>query len=331
VGGRAPDRTLGDGAGGSGGNASSIAEAVGAGVSAVFAKSEARGGSAGERFSEPGRDGDADARAHATGLGEATAWALARTDWPVSTSTPPPTAGVASARAAAHGASGSARAEAVAGSLGQLRAQSEALVASRRETGAYVARGVALADAPSAPDLHGSALLVGSPLAADVDAARAGNAALDALFEDEESATALALGSWHGLGDGDGPLLLSSELQIAFDEDQASRGLFLAAFGTSVVGDGFGGLDFSLEKNGLLLDVWSFDTTAELLAFFDDSLFALGAGWLDDDTLVARFDLEVTGETRVGMGFAFVQAVPEPGSAVLLAFGLLLLARRRRA
>jgi len=317
--------------GGVGGDALATATAAGGGTATVRAVAEAVGGPAGGGSVSPGRGGAALAQASASGLGEVRAEAVAEGGLDHIEALRRGGFGAASARAIAQGAAGSVVAEArasVRGS-GRHRARSEADVTSHRETAAALVFGGALSMAPSDPALHGNAFLVVSPLTADVAAARADNGALDALFAGAGNPSALALGRWEGEGDTDGPLSLTSELEIGFDEDQGGQKLFLAAFETSVLGDGFGSLDFSLVKNGELLETHSFDDASAMLAFFDDALFGLGAGWLRSDQLVARFALEVTGDTSVAMGFAFVQAVPEPGTGVLLIFGLVVLARRR--
>jgi hypothetical protein len=325
-------------AGGSGGDASSTATAVGGGASTVKAKSEARGGPGGQQSATeagPG-GGDADANASATGLGRVESWARAvggNSVFNTSANPTPPVgpAGSAIARATADGATGFARAEALTGTsaLPQLRAQSEALVGSRRDVAAAATHGAALASAPSDPRLEGSAFFTGAPLSEDVDAALAGNSALAAAFEGE-GANMLALAHWTG-DSGDDPLTLSTELELVMNTSESTNKLVLGAFGTSVLGDGFESLTLSLTKNGFSQRaVETFDTVDELMAFFTGTVLDLGIGWNKGDKFLAHFDLVLGAGTHFEMGLGYATAVPEPGTGLLLVFGLLVLARTRR-
>ena len=317
--------------GGPGGAASSAATATGGGVSTVRASSEARGGLGGLLAS--GGDADSAARASGAGRVEATARAVGGSiAFGQIIPTPFSSGGSAIAHASADGASGFARAEAVSGfgTQPRVRAQSEAQVGSRRDVAAAATDGAALASAPSEPGLEGSAFITTAPLASDVDAARAGNAALSQVFADG-SANMLALAHWQADASGD-PLALSTDLELVMGGNtDASRYLELGAFGVTVLGDHFESLSFSLEKNGAVVTSQDFATAQEVAAFFTDVIFDLGAGWARGDTLLAHFDLALGPDTRFAMGLAYATAaVPEPGTGLLLVFGLVQFALVRR-
>jgi hypothetical protein len=306
---------------GPGGDAISVATAIGGGTSAVKAKSDARGGEGGARASEPG--GDADATASATGLGLVEAWARAIGG----SSQPSGLAGSALAHASADGASGFARAEAITGTSAQpqLRAQSEALVGSQRDVAAAATFGRALADAPSDPQLEGSAFFTGAPLAEDVDAAHAGNHGF-------AGTDLVALSRWAGDA-GAGPLVLSTDLELVMNTSDTTHQLLLGAFGLSILGDGFESLSLSLSKNGFSQQaVLFFDSADAVIAFFTDSALDLGYGWNAGDKFLAHFDLALDAGTRFTMNLGYATAVPEPDTALLLVFGLIaFVAIRRRA
>ena len=78
-------------------------------------------------------------------------------------------------------------------------------------------------------------------------------------------ARARALGGQRG----DGPLVLSTELEIVMGDSDAAQQLVLGAFAVSVVGDAFESLSFSLSKNGASQrSTLFFDTAEEVIAFF---------------------------------------------------------------
>jgi hypothetical protein len=303
---------------GPGGDADSTAIAQGGGVSAVKAKSDARGGAGG---------GDAEASSTATGLGRVESWARA------AGGSIPATlgfSGSATAHASADGAIGFARAEALTGfgEQPQLRVQSEAAVGSRRDVAAAATQGAALASAPNDPGLEGSALFTGTPLAGDIDTARAGNAALSQSFA-AGAVSMLALARWQADASGD-PLALSTDLELVMSSSaDAGRPLVLGAFDTSAIGDGFTSLSFSLTKNGSVLTAQTFTTADELMAFFLNQILDLGTGWQAGDKLLAHFDLALGADTRFAMSLGYL-SVPEPGTGLLVVFGLLALARVRR-
>jgi len=322
------------GVGGAGGDATSTATATQGGASAVKAKSEARGGAAGTTATQPGRGGDAAARATATGLGivEASALAIGGRSGLGAPGTPLGPVGSATAHATADGASGFARAEASTGfgAHAKLRAQSEALLGSRSDVATAATHGAALASAPADDGLEGMAFFTGTPLAEDVDTALARNGALASLFA-EDSSEMLALARWEGAGRGEGDsLVLSTELELVMSEVDASRKLVLGAFDTSVLGDGFESLSFSLTKNGVALgETQSFDTEEAVMAFFTGTVLDLGTSWAAGDALLASFSLTLDDDTRFAMGVGFATAVPEPRTGLLLLFGLVVLAQRR--
>jgi hypothetical protein len=134
----------------------------------------------------------------------------------------------------------------------------------------------------------------------------------------------LALARWQA-DSGDDPLALTTDLELTLNTtDQGSRPLALGAFDISLQGDGFESLSFSLIRNGVTLgDVHTFATTDEVLAFFANQLLDLGL-WSAGDKLLAHFDLELGVDTRFEMAMAY--AVPEPGTGLLLVFGLILCA-----
>jgi hypothetical protein len=292
---------------GPGGDANSTAIAQGGGVSAVKAKSDASGG-----LGLTG--GNAEAVSSAIGLGRVESWARAVGS-----------VGSAVARASADGTSGFARGEALTGfgEQPQLRAQSEVAVGSQRDVAAAAMHGAALASAPADPGLEGSAFFTSTPLQSDVDAALAGNAAMSQRFAAGDR-NMLALARWQA-DSGDDPLALTTDLELTLNTtDQGSRPLALGAFDISLQGDGFESLSFSLIRNGVTLgDVHTFATTDEVLAFFANQLLDLGL-WSAGDKLLAHFDLELGVDTRFEMAMAY--AVPEPGTGLLLVFGLILCA-----
>jgi hypothetical protein len=142
----------------------------------------------------------------------------------------------------------------------------------------------------------------------------------------------LALGHWEGHTNAIDPLALSTELEIVLGEDDAARKLVLGAFGIGVLGEAFESLSFSLLRNGVALDAPQlFDSEAAVLDYFAETVLDLGTGWNAGDALLARFELDLGADTTFALGIGFAMAsVPEPGTAVLLALGLVTVALRRR-
>jgi hypothetical protein len=204
-----------------------------------------------------------------------------------------------------------------------LRAQSEAQVGSRRDVAAVATHSEALANAPYDSHIEGSAFFTGAPLAGDVDTAIAGNQAL-------AGTDVLALAHWTGDAS-DGPLTLSTDLEIAMNTTDSTNRLLLGAFGMSVVGDGFESLSLSLAKNSFSQrSVLFFDTAEEAIAFFTGNALDLGGGWEVGDKFTAHFGLVLGAGTRFEMGLGYATAVPEPSTVLLLLFGLIVFAGTRR-
>jgi hypothetical protein len=290
---------------GPGGDASSTAIAQGGGISTVKARSDARGG-----LGLSG--GNAEAVSSATGLGRVESWAHAAGS-----------AGSGIAHASADGATGFARAEALTGTgtQPQLRAQSEALVGSRRDITATATHGASLVRAND-PGLEGSVFFTDAPLADDVATVRAQNQSL-------EGEDVFALGGWQGTSDDD-PLTLSTDLAIKMNTADSAKRLLIGAFGVSILGEGFESLSLSLTKNGSSQRSLLLATADDVIAFFAGTALDLGVGWNAGDEFVAHFDLLLGAGTRFEMGLGYATAVPEPGTGLLIAFGLVVLASRRQ-
>ena len=59
-------------------------------------------------------------------------------------------------------------------------------------------------------------------------------------------------------------------------------------------------------------------------------MFDLGDGFERGDAVQASFELTLSGEGAYGMGLGFAMIVPEPGTGLLLAFGLVAVGLSRR-
>jgi hypothetical protein len=85
----------------------------------------------------------------------------------------------------------------------------------------------------------------------------------------------------------------------------------------------------SASAGGVELSAQTFTTAEELMEFFFGQVLDLGTGWQSGDKLLAHFDLALGTDTRFAMSLGYL-SVPEPGTGLLVVFGLLVLARTRR-
>ena len=128
------------------------------------------------------------------------------------------------------------------------------------------------------------------------------------------------------------PVVLSTEIDISLGEVDADRHLILAAFQASA-GDAFEELTFGLERDGSPVgETVTFDTLEAAAEFFEDTLFDLGGDITDDDSFRVSIEVTLAGDAAFGMGLGFAIATPEPGTNLLLVFGLVVLgvSRNRR-
>lgn len=324
---------------GRGGDASSQASAQGGGVSAVSAYSTAEGGAGGNDvhglLPGGGFGGDATASASASGLGEVEAVARAQAG-SGGNATQVGVGGTALATATASGASGAATAFASTGdSRAFVGASASAGVASPVEVASGAAFGAPVTPLFAGSGREADAFVTADPLAEDVDAARAGNAALPAVFADDPGARVVGVASWDTTASaGDAHSERSIALDITLSDADANRDLLLAAFDFSFLGDGFEQMSFRLEKDGEAFgEEKVFDSVDALLAFFEGTVLDVGSasgGTFSAPALRAVFDVTLGDGDAFGMRVAYVAAVPEPATGVLLGFALVSLAWSRR-
>ena len=346
-----------------GGSATSSASAQGAGESQVAAHSAARGGPSSIYFgTSPAlweRGGDAHADASAQGAGEvhAEATATGGGSWfgPGNVIlTARSLGGEAHALASAQGPIGSASSLAVTSGDTVLRMGigANASLLSQVSVEAHASSTQAFDPSPAAGggDVIGRAVV--TPLAADIDQVFAAHAALADAFESAEVDQYLGLGRIDmrssQLAD-TGSILLSSSVDfdiavstVALPGFPGPRSAWIGFFESGVAGDGFESLRIRLANNeDLILDVLLTDPDAvalyldeaavdlgQILASFPPTLptvFPTGHLTLDLDLMVRDVD------DSFGVGFIIGSTpIPEPGTALLLAVGIAVLAARAR-
>ncbi|HEB89526.1 MAG TPA: hypothetical protein ENI85_08160, partial [Deltaproteobacteria bacterium] len=256
---------------GQGGNANSWASGIGGGVSSVVVSADATGGGG-----DPG--GDAEAFAHAEGLGVAQADALAKGGSVVDVGS---AAGAAHAIAEAAGALGSATADAATGtgSGASFRAR------VTRETGTMTrvdaTAGYGAAAPVFDPANQGTAFITGEPLPADRTEAATRHAGLAQLLADRPGARIEALAEWAATGDAGNPSHQLVELDLSLAPPDPRADLALAIYEIGEPGGAFESLSFQVEVMGQLLgEVRVFDDAATANAYFA-SLLVLGDAFLD--------------------------------------------------
>lgn len=321
------------GSGGHGGEATSEAIGIGGGRSRVAVRSNASGGHGGLLLISGGNGGNARAFTRAEGFGEiqASATALGGT-----ATTNTGSAGSAHARTEAFGKSGSALADAAtgAGSFGGLRAAVTRDVRKLTYVDAAATYGAPIATRPL--DVDGSAFLAGH-LAPSVllDSVHV-TGSLESLFNETPGAVVKTIGGWQAAGGTGRDSFQTTELDITLTTPDSNDDLILAIFDLQETNGGFEELVFRLEVFGEAFgDEMVFSDIKTARSFFASAI-VLGAAYLDGFTpgdvpaVRAIFDVTLGNRQSIGMSIAAV-VVPEPSTAILLGFGLMLIGRRRRS
>ncbi len=310
-----------------GGDASSSARAEGAGLSSVLAQSKAAGGAGAND-----RGGNATSFAYASGLGEASASALAISG-PGANQT-----GKASAIAEATGGSGMTTAEArtVGGTSGSFRTMLSRSTSNQTRLEATVGDGLSR-PTPSAPSTanSGFAFLSGRPLATDVNQLVQSHAALGDFVAANPGSQVQAIGGWEVRGGVDAPSTQMMELDITLDTPESGGDLALVFSNLNATGGGFETLLFRLEVLGEIFgEEVVFNDLASAVNYFS-SVFLLGQPYLEFvpgfgvPGIRATFEVTTAPGQSIEFGLAAV-VVPEPSTAIMLGFGLLLVATSRR-
>jgi hypothetical protein len=228
-----------------------------------------------------------------------------------------------------------------ASGLTSLVLTASAPVASRVSAEASAQVGATDLAMQPASDVRAFAIGHGRP---DLDAARALLAGHDEISEAFDASLTnaplalFALGGSSASGDF-GSILLETSADLAVEIAGVQPGFFDQAvvgfFDPVFTGNGFESLAFRIEREGETLLEETFDNLASALLFFDDELLGLGdaTGEGIEGDLDLRFALALrSGDPGASFSFASavgISAIPEPSTAVLLACGLILLARRR--
>jgi len=322
------------GIGGRGGSAESAAVAQGSGLSRVSARSDAIGGNGGVMADGVGRGGDASASARARGFGAVFASSSAIGGVVQGAGG---IGGDATALSIANGGFGSAEAVAVhSAEFGErLGATVERDVVGISRVSAHATRAALATGRPKTVD--GYASIWSSPSDADIAQATGLHAELAAFVQSDERADIVAMGEWGARAGDEGAVNQRVELDITLQQNQRLDPISIAIFETSVLGDGFGSLAFSVEVGGEQVGETNlFDDLASARAFFA-SMFSIGDAFADSpdrfgafsDGLKLIFDVVVEGREGIHLGFAAV-VIPEPSTGLLIGFGLLWLSRRAR-
>lgn len=347
---------------GDGGSAEATAQTSVAGggsaPSPVSVSAYAKGGRGGAFFvtqSAPapgGRGGDARAESSAHSSAEVVSLATAIAGQGGSPYDSPywSPSGMAQARASAIGTSGEARTDARTSGfeLWGLNAEASASVHSLAIVESRAAVGNPVL-ANSLGDVDTFAIADGRPEPGDVQAATQGSAQVTGLFTGDAIDITLSLGQvgFTRLQEADGSAALQSAALTIIPnphEVSALQDVMLGFMNPEFLGDGFDSLRFRANnRNETLIDV-SFDELSDALSYFDDRILDLGefaASCTDgggfgraDFCFVAPLELifDWTGSEQ-GAGFGVdlivgLTPVPEPGTALLLALGLAVMAAR---
>lgn len=190
------------------------------------------------------------------------------------------------------------------------------------------------------------------PNAGQADVIVADDFGMADIFVDDPAARVLGIGSIFGGGTSANPtemplsthsfIDLSLESREFFGDDQLMLGL--TNLGSS--GEGFTEFNLAITYDGRSLVDTSFESLDEATMFFDNQLFDLGSTPADRELIDFTFDVSMTfldPTDQFGFGFVFgnangrppersnFNAVPEPGSATVVALVMLGgLCRRRR-
>jgi hypothetical protein len=143
------------------------------------------------------------------------------------------------------------------------------------------------------------------------------------------------LGAFGLASDEDDSIRFSSSVDLVLDASllgvSALAPVTLGFLDPVSAGDAFEQLRFRVDLEGAtIIDEIFFDVAAAR-ADFDDHVVDFSGSLARFQDIDLRFVLELTGNRRSsGFGVDFLVTVPEPGTAALVAMGMLVLAVRRR-
>ena len=344
--------TSGNGA--AGGAANATATSTNAGPDTVTASATATGGNGGSSAVSGGAGGNASATATGTGFGLTSVSALATGGIGADSAL----AGTATADATANGYVQTALAAAMAiGSSGSATASSSssspfttvaavhgesstptAGFASQAETETLI--GLAAPSLTLGSALQASALGIGDPTTANVNAAWSGNTNVPAAFETARQVQGLSIMSMADTGSSGDPMF-DYHSQLIYTLNGANLGpqdLLVGLLSPTISGGGLqsgDSLTFEIDLQGSAVFSETFTTNAALQAFFQDNVLNLGAenAGLNGGNLTLEFKFDFNSSATgagfsEGLVFGVAAPAPEPSSRILLALGALgLLAR----
>jgi hypothetical protein len=360
VGGNGGHGSIAGAAPGIGGSAFSVATGIGLGLSPVRVSSSAIGGRGGLLDPDPlltnfqtARSGEARATSNAQGYGEVESLATAVVGRPQGFAFPyiGSESGTARAEATAVGTSGQTRANAYATGfeLATLNTETSAAVDSSTTVAAHAGVGGFFARKPLGV-IDAFAIAAGRPEQDDVLAAIEGTVQVAGAFADDEIETVLSLGQigFTNMYGAEGALASQQarlELIPNLLEVSALQDVMIGFMNPEPLGSGFDALRFRANRRGQTVVDETFEELGAALAYFDDLVLDVGTlyagcreGGFGRPTICFLSPLELifdwTGsEPGAGFGVDLIVGltpVPEPGTALLFALGLIVLAARAR-
>jgi hypothetical protein len=185
----------------------------------------------------------------------------------------------------------------------------------------------------SSPGVHAAG--IGAPDPSTVQAAIGTNHNVADAFASRPALAIVDLGGFAPEPDTGTAIFFSSSVSLGFDASllgvSALAPVTVGFLDPISIGDAFERLHFRVTLGGSTLLDEVFLDVATAVAWFDDHVVGLSAPLAPNSSFDLGFELELTGARSPGFGVDFLVSVPEPGTAMLVAMGLIVLAARRRS